>query len=127
MAKRRRKGRSNPSNRIRPLLNKLSGGEKADDIMNELIVVLSDSQVQMPQAGAYYVFQYFAATPELLYDRYPIVACTGVYDWGITGINRHINEPRNYNFNQFATPIFQIRNEEMQSALTLPLRRLIQN
>ena len=47
-----RKGRKNPDNRIRPLLNKLSGAEAADDIMNELIVVLSDSQVQVPQAGA---------------------------------------------------------------------------
>lgn len=122
-----RKGRRNPDNRIRPLLNKLSGAENADDIMNELIVVLSDSQVQVPQAGAYYVFQYFAITPELLYDRFPIVACTGVYEWGITGINRHINEPRNYNFNQFATPMYQIKNVELQSALTLPLRRLIQN
>ena len=92
--------------------------------MNELIVVLSDSQVQVPQQE-HTMCSNTLLLHLTLYDRYPIVPVL-VYDWG-TGINRHINEPRNYNFNQFATPLYQIKNVEVQSALTLPLRRLIQN
>lgn len=122
-----RKGISNSKNRIRPILNNLIGTEEAYEIMDKLIVALSDSQVQMPQPGGIYVFQYFAKTEELLYDRYPVVGVEGVFDWGFTGVNFHIKDPRRYNFSQIASPIFQVRKEELNSLLVLPLEKLYQN
>ena len=107
-----RKGRSNPRNRIRPILNELIGTESSEEIMNELVIALSDSQVPVPQPGGIYLFQYFAMTPELLYDRYPVVGVQGVFDWGFTGVNLHIKDPRRYTYTQIASPIFQIKHDQ---------------
>ena len=95
--------------------------------MNELILALSDSQVQAPQPGGIYLFQYFAMTPELLYDRYPVVGVDKVFDWGFTAVNFHIKDPRRYTYTQIASPIFQIKKEELNSVLVLPLEELFQN
>lgn len=122
-----KKGRSNPKNRIRPILNDLIGTESSEEIMNELVLALSDSQVPVPQPGGIYLFQYFAMTPELLYDRYPVVGVSGVFDWGFTGVNFHIRDPRRYTYTQIASPIFQIKQEELNSLLVLPLEELFQN
>lgn len=122
-----KKGRQNPKNRIRPILNDLIGTETSEEIMNELVAALSDSQVKIPQPGGIYLFQYYAMTPELLYDRYPVVGVRGVYEWGFAGMNFHIKDPRQYNYAQIASPIFQIKQEELNSLLVLPLEYLVQN
>lgn len=122
-----KKGRQNSKNRIRPILNDLIGTESSDEIMNALITALSDSQVQAPQSGGIYLFQYYAMTPALLYDRYPVVGVRNVYDWGFSGVNFHIKDPRQYNYTQIASPIFQIKQEELNSLLVLPLEYLVQN
>lgn len=121
------KGRNNPKNRIRPILNDLIGTESSQEIMDELITALSDSQVPVPQPGGIYVFQYFAMTPDLLYDRYPVVGVDKVFDWGFTGVNLHIKDPRRYTYTQIASPIFQVKREELNSLLVLPLEELFQN
>ena len=123
MAKKNKK----PNNRIRPLLSELNGSEYAEDIMDDLVPLLSDTQTNMPIPGKVYVYVYFAATPNLLSDRYPIVQVKGVYEWGWTGMNLHIGKQRNYNFTGVTTPLFMIKPNEVQAALTLPLMRLYQN
>lgn len=124
MAKRKRK---QPLNRVRPILDQLTGTEFAEDIMDDLITVLSDTQTNMPLPGKVYVYSYFAAKPDLLTDRFPIVQVTGVYDWGWSGMNLHIQEPRNYSIGRNSTPLFMLKTSEVQAALTLPLMRLYQN
>ena len=123
MAKRKKK----PNNRIRPLLDELTGAEYAEDIMDDLIPLLSDTQTQAPLPGKVYVYVYFASTPNILSDRYPIVQVKGVYDWGWTGMNLHIGKQRNYNFGRNTTPLYMLKPNEVQSALGLPLMRLYQN
>lgn len=125
MAKRRKK--KQVTNRVKPVLDGLIGTEYAEDIMDDLISVLMDTQTMMPVPGKVYVYAYFAAKPDLLTDRYPIVQVTGVYDWGWSGMNLHIQEPRNYSIGRNATPLFMLKPNEVQSALTLPLMRLYQN
>lgn len=123
MAKKRKKS----TNRIRPLLDELNGTEYAEDIMDDLIPLLSDTQTNIPIPGKVYVYVYFAATPNMLSDRYPIVQVKGVYDWGWTGMNLHIQKQRNYNFSRNTTPLYMLKPNEVQAALTLPLMRLYQN
>ncbi len=123
----KRKGKTKSNNRIRGLLDEINGAEYAEDIMDDLIPLLSDTQTQMPIPGKVYVYVYFASTPNLLSDRYPIVQVKGVYDWGWTGMNLHIGQQRNYNFGGNTTPLFMLMPSEVQSALTLPLMRLYQN
>ena len=114
-------------NRIREIQNGLIGTEFAEDIMDDLATALADSQTQMPIPGKVYVYSYYAAKADLLTDRFPIVEVTGVYQWGWSGNNLHIGEPRNYNWDRKPTPFYLIHPREVQSALTLPLMRLYQN
>lgn len=115
------------TNRVKPIMDNLIGTENAEDIMDDLIMVLRDTQTMIPVVGKVYVFTYFAAKPELLTDRYPIIEVTGVYQWGYSGVNLHIQEPRNYNYNRRPTPMFMLKPNEVSTALALPLMRLYQN
>ena len=123
MAKRKKKVGS----RVKPILDALIGTEDSDDIFDQLVIALSDSQEQLPRVGQVYMFQYFATTQGLLYDRFPVVGVTGVYEWGFSGANLHLKDPRNYNFNQISSPIFRISPEERAHLLALPLEYLVQN
>ena len=120
-----KKAQSN--NRVKILQDKLLGTESSDEIMSELSVVLRDTEEQVPIVNGVYVFTYYAQKPNLLTDRYPIVGVTGVYDWGFSGMNLHIGEPRNYNFNAAATGFYRLKPQEVAAARALPLMYLIQN
>ncbi len=114
-------------NRIRPIQVDLIGTESSEEIWEKLMPVLEDTQVQVPPPGGIIIFQYFAMTPELLYDRYPVVGVQGVFDWGFTGVNLHLKDPRRYNFNQISSQMYQIKKVELDTLLALPLEYLVQN
>ena len=115
------------SNRIQVLTSKLTGLEKPETVMNELMMVLREGELSIPRPGIFVTFIYYAQRESLLYDRYPIVAVEGVFDWGFKGVNLHLGEPRNYNFTAAASPYYEIKREELDDALGLPLMRLYQN
>jgi len=115
------------SNRIQVLTSKLTGLEKPETIMNELMFALRETELNVPRAGDYVTFIYFADTPRLLYDRYPIVAVYELAEWGFKGVNLHLGEPRNYDFRNAQGGYYAIKKEELEDALGLPLMRLIQN
>ena len=114
-------------NRVQPLLSKLKGVENSEVIMAELQAVLADSQAKIPIPGKVYVYTYIAAKPDFLTDMYPIVQVMGVYDWGWTGMNLHIGKQRNYTIGNNTTPLYMLKSNEVQTALTLPLMELYQS
>ena len=67
--------RRNPTedndNRVRGVVDNLIGIEKPDDIMTELISVLSEGG-KVPSSGKYYTFFYNAKTPGMQYDQHPL-------------------------------------------------------
>ena len=73
--------------RIAPLVDDLLGTEDADDIMIEIMDVLSDSIASTPEVGKIYVFYINQNTSR--YDQNPLVAVTNIFDWGFKGINFH--------------------------------------
>ena len=125
--KTRKQRQEKNDNRIRPLVEKMTGLEKPETIMNELMLALRDRESNIPRPGDFIVFIYYAARENLLYDRYPIVAVDGVFDWGFKGVNLHLGKPRNYDFNRAASPYYTLKREELDDALGLPLMRLYQN
>ena len=128
MGRKASKGKkANRNNRIQPLIKRMYGTEEADVVMNDLMYVLRDSQVRVPTPGKYYTFIYYAQKPTLLTDRYPVIACYGVYEWGFAGMNLHLEEPRNYNFTQAPAGLYEIKTTELDSVLALPLMKLVQN
>lgn len=121
------RGKKSKTNRLSAIESNLIGTETAEKIMDKMVLALADTQSEKVRAGNYYAFIYYAQKNDLLTDRYPLVAVTGVYDWGFTGINLHLGEQRNYNYVAAGSPFYQVKNTELDTARTLPLMKLVQN
>jgi len=122
MPRKTTKQRKNPtddnSNRVRGVVGRLTGLEKPDDIMGELIKVLTKGGI-IPAAGKFYTFVYNAKTLDIAYDEYPLVAVTNVYSWGFRGENLHWRESRNYDYNQIVGGLYEIYSDEISDVLEL--------
>ena len=121
MAKRKKQ-----NNRMKPIIDELIGTEKAEDIFAKVMVALSDSQEKIPVVNGVYCLEYYAVTEPLLTDRFPIVGVTGVYQWGFSGMNLHLGEPRNYNFDNISSSLYRLKPQEVAAARALPLMDLYQ-
>ena len=106
-------------NRIAPLVKKLIGVEDADELMLELMSVLTESR-EPPRAGRYYIFVYNAKTPSLRYDQNPFVYVKNVYKWGFDGINYHWGEERQYTWDEVAGRMYEIYKEEVGDLRRIP-------
>lgn len=122
----KKKGRKVEDNRIRPILNDLIGTEKPEELFVRVQDALRDGQEKIPVPNGVYCFEYYAVTEPLLTDRFPIVGVTGVFDWGFTGMNLHLGEPRNYNYNNIASSLYRLKPKEVAAARALPLMDLYQ-
>ena len=105
-------------NRVRGVINDLIGVETPDDIMENLIGVLSEGS-KIPTAGNYYTFFYSAKTSGTQYDEHPLVAVTDVFSWGFRGINFHWGDNRQYNYNQIVGGLYEVYPEEMSDVIEL--------
>lgn len=106
-------------NRISFLVKNLIGIESADDLMIELMNVLTESR-EPPRAGRYYIFVYNAKTPNLRYDQNPFVYVKNVYKWGFSGINYHWGEERQYTWDEVAGGMYEIYKEEVSDLRRIP-------
>jgi len=106
-------------NRIRPVLDAITGKEAGDDVMIELMEVLQESG-KVPQAGKFYIFVYNAKTPNLRYDQNPLVAVTDVFSWGFRGLNLHWGESRQYTWDEVAGQIYEVYPSEVKDLQALP-------
>jgi len=116
--KQRRNPTDDNENRVRGVIDSFIGIETADDIMESLIGVLSESG-KIPTAGKYYTFFYNAKTPGIQYDEYPLVGVTDVFSWGFRGINFHWSDRRQYNYDQIAGQLYEIYPEEISDVIEL--------
>tara|TARA_Y100000996_G_scaffold333319_1_gene269641 strand:- start:165 stop:515 length:351 start_codon:yes stop_codon:yes gene_type:complete len=109
--------------RISPLVNDIVGTEDADDLMIEIMDVLGSSITSSPEVGKIYVFVYQPKTQGLRYDQNPLVAVTNTYEWGFRGINFHWGQSRSYTFQEVASQLYQVTNEELQDLNTIPFAK----
>ena len=107
--------------RIAPLVDELAGIESADDIMQEVLGVLSEGG--SPETGNIYVFVYKPKTPNIRYDEHPLVAVTSVYSWGFKGINFHWGQSSSYTFQEVVGQLYQVTYEELQDLNTIPFAK----
>ncbi len=110
-------------NRVLPLVESLIGTEDPDDLMQELIELLSESK-EKPQAGKYYTFVYSPKTPGVRYDEYPLVAITEVLPWGFKGINFHWNSGRQYTWTEIVGGMYNILDEEITDVRKIPFGKI---
>ena len=130
MAKKKPKGFGGnvpASNKIAKIRKNLIGTEDANDIMDLVMKAIPERATMVPVPGKVFLLGYAAVTPNLLTDRFPLVAVKYVFDWGFTGMNLHLGEQRNYNFNGMATELYEINPSELDDIRALPLKELFQN
>lgn len=99
--------------RLAGLVKKFIGTETADDIMIEIMSVLTESSGP-PVAGKYYVFVYNAKTPNLRYDQNPFVYVKKVYNWGFVGLNYHWGKERQYTWDEIAGKMYEVYQSEIE-------------
>lgn len=104
--------------RISPALDDLIGIEDPDDLMVEILDLLSEGGV--PEVGNFCMFVYNPKTSNIRYDQNPLVAVTGVFSWGFTGVNFHWGETRKYTFSEVVGGIYQVTSSEIKDLQALP-------
>lgn len=128
---RKQKGRGKTLNRIQPILNNILGVENPDDIMNEILNAIKDSNIgYTPVPGKYYTYIYYAKTPRIVYDRYPLIRSGPILDRGFIGFNYHLGQMRRYNTvdgDRLITGLYQINEQEFESLRRVSYGKLIQN
>ena len=113
----------NQYNRIRSVMDNIIGTEDPDDVMMELLAVLTESG-KIPSAGKYYVFVYNPKTPNTTYDQNPVVAVTEVFEWGFRGLNYHWGQFRQYTTNEVAGQLYEIYQDEIADVRELPIKKV---
>jgi hypothetical protein len=106
-------------NRVRAVLNSITGKESGDDLMLELLEVVSETG-KIPQVGKFYIFVYNAKTPNIRYDQNPLVAVTDVFSWGFRGLNMHWGETRQYTWNEVAGSLYEVFASEIRDLQAIP-------
>jgi hypothetical protein len=111
------------NNRVRDILDSLVGDEDPDDLMIELLEVLTDVETK-PSAGNYYTFFYNPKTSGITYDEYPLVAVTNIFNWGFRGINFHWEGIRQYTWDEINGSLYKVRPEEVKDMRTIPYGKI---
>jgi len=100
------------SNRIFPIKDRLKSMSDPEDMMIEIMEVLTDTQL-IPDVGDYYTFIYNAKTENIKYDQHPLIACLEVERWGFKGLNFHWGKVRNYTWEEIPGSLHSVRNSEI--------------
>jgi len=106
-------------NRVRAVLNGITGKESGDDLMLELLEVVSETG-KIPKVGKFYIFVYNAKTPNIRYDQNPLVAVTDVFQWGFRGLNMHWGEVRQYTWNEVVGSLYEVFASEIKDLQAIP-------
>jgi len=106
-------------NRVRSILDNITGKETADDLMLELLDILNESG-KVPTAGRFYIFVYNAKTTSLRYDQNPLVAVTDVFQWGFRGLNLHWGETRQYTWSEVVGSLYEVYPSEIKDLQEIP-------
>jgi len=118
-------------NRIRPILEDLRRVSSSDKRMNMILEAIENTNRGMfPEAGKYYTYIYYAKTPKLLYDRYPLIKAGDLLSKGFRGFNYHLDKIRQYNTSdgdRLITGLYEISPAEFNLLLRVAYKKLVKN
>jgi len=115
------------SNRIIPVKRDLLGIESPTELMDMIIEQLQDSQTSRPSMGKYYTYIYYAKTPNIAYDRHPLILSSAATDYGFYGFNYHWGEIRQYTYPEVASPFYEVTTEEFITLRSIPYAKFVTN
>ena len=110
-------------NRLRGVMESVTGTESGDDLMLEVMNALREGG-KVPTAGNYYCFVYQPKTPNIQYDQNPLVAVSNVFSWGFKGLNYHWGQMRQYTWDEIAGGLYLITAEELPDAREIPFQNI---
>ena len=111
-------------NRIRGILDNMTGAENPDDLMMDLLEIVGNRVTPVPDIGRFYTFVYSPKTPNIQYDAHPLVAVTDIFRWGFRGMNFHWGETRQYTWNEIVGQLYEIFPEELSDAQEIPFGKI---
>ena len=123
--KQRRNPTDDSSNRVRGIVDAMTGVDSKADIMNAIQQTLTPSSKRSVIPGGLYTFVYNAKTPGIIYDPFPLVGVVKVFDWGFVGVNLHWGDEevdenrRQYSWDQIISPVYEIQQEEKEDMIRL--------
>lgn len=109
--------------RISRLMKKLKQGS-TDYYMSKLLDVLQPVGL-VPQEGKTYFFIYIAKSPNIIFDRHPLVTVSYVANWGFSGYSHHWNKVRNYDFSEMMSQLYEVNDNEISSAIKYPVMKVM--
>ena len=115
------------SNRVRDIIDGLTGLENPLDMWEEISSSLPASNKIEVQSRKIYTFKYRAKTSGLLYDIHPLVGVEAVYNWGFVGVNFHWGERRSYTWDEVIGDVYEIQQEELTDMQRIPYADLLEN
>ena len=95
-----------------------------------LEAIESTNRGMMPESGKYYTFIYYAKTPRLLYDRFPLIVAGDLLSKGFRGFNYHLGKIRQYNTmdgDRLVSGLYEISTAEFELLRRVAYQRLVQN
>ena len=110
-------------NRLRGVMDNVTGTESGDDLMLEVMNALREGG-KVPTAGNYYCFVYQPKTPNIQYDQNPLVAVSNVFSWGFKGLNYHWGQMRQYTWDEITGGLYLITAEELPDAREIPFQNI---
>ena len=110
--------------RTSDLLDSIDVNDDPEELFLEILEVIGDQFEPVPLPGRYYTFMYNAKTPRIQYDAHPLIACTGVYEWGFTGINFHWGESRNYTWGEVQSMYYIVYPNELRDLRSIPYQNI---
>ena len=66
-------------NRIEPIIEEIREEGSVDDRMELIMYALNDTVAPIPEVGNICTFKYYAKTPGITYDQYPLVEVCLLY------------------------------------------------
>jgi hypothetical protein len=88
---------------------------------------LQDTETQELSAGKYYTYIYYAKTPNIIYDRYPLIMASEPMDYGFFGFNYHWGKIRQYTFPEVASPFYEVTTNEFNTLRSIPYADFLQS
>lgn len=118
------------TNRLKNFKESLLGTESPEELMNEILSRLSNSERSYPTPGRYYTYIYYAKTPKILYDQHPLIMAGDMLPKGFRGFNYHLGKIRQYNTvdgDRLISGLYELSQQEFETLKSIPYRKLVQN
>lgn len=132
--------RKNPNNPIKPpddwrtgnrfikFKESLFGNESPEELMDEIMSIAKDTERSFPIPGKYYTYIYYAVTPNIIYDRHPLIKVNNLLPKGFSAFNFHWTKYRRYNTesgDRLVSALYELNSKEVQTLRSVPYARKV--